>query len=56
MDAERDLVRSAERRDGSPREVWERRVRSGVKMQSEVCELDRKVGREGAWRERGGEV
>ena len=31
--------------------VWEARLRSGVKMQAEVNRLDKKAGREGAWRE-----
>ncbi|KAF6218738.1 hypothetical protein HO133_005280 [Letharia lupina] len=51
VDAERDLVRFAERRDGSPKEIWEERLRNGVRMQADVYELDGKVGREGAWRE-----
>lgn len=51
IDAEKDLVRFAERKDGSPKDVWEARLRNGVKMQAEVCELDGKIGREGKWRE-----
>lgn len=51
VDAERDLVRFAQRWDASPKETWEARLRNGVKMQAEVLGLDAKVGREGAWRE-----
>ncbi len=50
VDAERDL-RFAGRWDASPKETWEARLRNGVKMQAEVLGLDKKVGREGAWRE-----
>lgn len=51
VDWERDLVRFPEGRDGTPKEIWEARLRNGVKMQNGVRELDVEVGREGAWRE-----
>lgn len=52
VNEERDLVRFAERKSGTPKEIWEARLVKGVKMQADVCELDRKVGREGSWREK----
>lgn len=51
VEAERDLVRFPKRTDGSAKEIWEERLRNGVKMQADVYGLDAKVGREGKWRE-----
>lgn len=51
VNAERDLVRLAERKGGSPKEVWKARLLNGAKMTADVCKLDAKVGREGSWRE-----
>ena len=52
VDEERNLVRLVERKNETPKEIWEARLVKGVKMQADVYELDRKVGREGAWREK----
>ena len=51
VDAEWDLVRSPKGTDRSPKDIWEARLRNGVKMQADVYGLDAKVGREGRWRE-----
>lgn len=51
VDAEWDLVRSPKGTDGSPKDIYEARLRNGVKMQADVYGLDAKVGREGKWRE-----
>ena len=51
VDAEWDLVRSPKGADGSPKDIYEVRLRNGVKMQADVYGLDAKVGREGKWRE-----
>lgn len=47
VNGERDLVRFAEHRGETPKEIWEARLAKGAKMQADVRELDRKIGREG---------
>ena len=44
-------MRSPKGTGGSPKDIYEARLRNGVKMQADVYGLDAKVGREGKWRE-----
>lgn len=48
VDREREFVRNANPFGGeSAKDIWEKRLRNGVKMQADVLRLDAKVGREG---------
>lgn len=51
IEAEMGLARGGGDGTTAAKGVWEARLRSGVKMQAEVNRLDKKAGREGAWRE-----
>lgn len=53
VDAEREFVKYRRPEDGTAKEVWEARLRNGVRMQAEIYRLDAEIGREGAWREEG---
>ena len=55
LEAERNAVREMGGA-GRGEAVWEERLRLGGKMRVEVGKLDGRVGREGGWREEGGEV